>query len=971
MTGPQQWWRAAVSPGADDTAPAPRWARFIDGIDGGVGAVDGGDLNPAGGGSLGPADCFAPVLAPVSAAAAGLLTDAAAAAVAGARVDLAPVIGAWTRTLTARLAGIAARALVSDMAAASAAGTLRGASSRDRFTDFVAQVAAHGSMRRIAARYPVLGRLLGVAALNAVAATAELLRRFAEDRPSLVADLLGADPGELVAVDSLGGDPHDAGRTVALLRFAGGALVVYKPRPLDLHLRYERVVAWLNDRTSGLDLRTARCLARPGYGWVEHIAARDCADQQGVDRFYRRQGAILAVLYALDGADMHFENLIAQGEHPVLVDVETLFHPTIPPATVTGGDPAADALAASVCRTALLPQLVVGENGVVDLSGLGGDAGALYPRSGGSWAHAGTDRMRMVRDPLPVAGADNRPKVGGRAAAPEQHVPALLAGFREAYQAVTAHRDALDSGPLRGADADAIRVVARPTQVYVTLAVETTHPDALRSWSDRDRALGLLHREADGDPVRARLAEHEVAQLHDGDIPLFTARAGSRDLCSPGGGRVPDALAVTPLAGVLAKTAAMDEMDRHDQEWLITAAMATRAEEARHRGAPSGTDFDAVAPAPARLLAAVCDLADELVARALHGHGRANWLGVELMDERYWSLGPLGAGVGDGYTGVALFLAEVAGLTGAARYADLAAAALAPLPRLLGALEADTDAAGMVGCGFHGLGGIAYAAARVGVLLADPALHDIAVRCAALVAAAERARALDAEDLSVATGAAGGLAAAATLRRDYGVGEAEVVVTLLAERAEAAGGRVRAPGFARGRAGVGWALAAAGATAAGRALLDDTGPDDPADPGWCAGLAGFVAADARARAQWAKVLSELPPRADMSLCHGEAGRLEALACLGDRSAAADRERVAGRLLGALESNGPVCGTPGAIVSPGLLTGLSGIGFGLLRAGFAHAVPSVLLLGNGPERRQPPELVRDNTERDNNEQRLRR
>ena len=40
-------------------------------------------------------------------------------------------------------------------------------------------------------------------------------------------------------------------------------------------------------------------------------------------RFYRRQGALLALLYALEATDFHAENLIASGEFPVLIDLET------------------------------------------------------------------------------------------------------------------------------------------------------------------------------------------------------------------------------------------------------------------------------------------------------------------------------------------------------------------------------------------------------------------------------------------------------------------------------------------------------------------------------------------------------------------------------------------------------------------------------------------------------------------------
>jgi lantibiotic modifying enzyme len=50
-----------------------------------------------------------------------------------------------------------------------------------------------------------------------------------------------------------------------------------------------------------------------------------------------------------------------------------------------------------------------------------------------------------------------------------------------------------------------------------------------------------------------------------------------------------------------------------------------------------------------------------------------------------------------------------------------------------------------------------------------------------------------------------------------------------------------------------------------------------------------------------------------------------------------------RMLGALDTYGPRCGTPDGVLSPGLLTGLSGIGYGLLRLGFPEIVPSILLL----------------------------
>jgi lantibiotic modifying enzyme len=45
----------------------------------------------------------------------------------------------------------------------------------------------------------------------------------------------------------------------------------------------------------------------------------------------------------------------------------------------------------------------------------------------------------------------------------------------------------------------------------------------------------------------------------------------------------------------------------------------------------------------------------------------------------------------------------------------------------------------------------------------------------------------------------------------------------------------------------------------------------------------------------------------------------------------------------LEANGPVTGVPLGVETPGLMTGLSGIGYQLLRLAAPDEVPSVLLL----------------------------
>jgi type 2 lantibiotic biosynthesis protein LanM len=907
----------------------------------------------------------------------------------GGGIDVAAVRAGFAARLAGRLARVAARTLVLELNVARVAESLDGADPAERFESFLRQIGTRAGLARLFREYPVLARLLAEATRRAEAGHTRLLARYAADRPTIVADLLGgADPGRLVAVEADAGDSH-GGESVAILRFADGRAVVYKPRPVVLHLRFAGLVGWLNAALPGLDLRSPRTLVRDGYGWQEFIPVVPCPDPAGVERFYHRLGALLALLYAVDAADVHCENLIASGDQPVLVDVETLFHPSPPQLSPVGVDPAAELLASSVYRTALLPHPIVGEDGAADLSGIGGEPGTVLPSLAIDWAEAATDQMRLVRRPAELRSANNRPALstgdGTAAVDPADYQSALLAGFRAGYQAIAGSRDEFVALLGDCAD-DEIRVVVRATQMYMQLIDESTHPAVLRDALDRDRTFDSLWVAASHQQVPAALVPDEIADLWAGDVPLMRGRPAARDLWTATGRRLPDALPVAPLTAAVEKVAAMGEVDLRDQEWVITATMATLGRDTGHRGAPPvAGPVPATAPDAERILAAACGIGDHLVARAVRAGDRANWLGLEPIPGGHWALRPAGASLADGYLGVALFLAQLAHLTGVGRYAELARDALRPVSPMIDTLAAEPDLVRLIGCGaFRGISGIGYALARVDALLGD----DFGERCLpATIALAATAARLDDAPSGLSTGLAGCLAAMAAVYAETGDPSARALAVACGDRLangagdpDVAGGFSGVPGvaggpaggFSDGPAGTGWALLRHAALGddrwvpAARALLGrDAAGLDPATGGygWCGGVAGALVATAAdittaaagdpARhaglSRHVDIVARRPLSRDFTLCHGEMGIAEALTVLagrGYRPAARVGPVRAGLVLGALDRYGPLCGTPGGVPTPGLLTGLAGIGYGLLRLAFADRVPPVLLLAAG-------------------------
>ncbi|MFF4647135.1 type 2 lanthipeptide synthetase LanM family protein [Streptomyces sp. NPDC001389] len=907
-------------------------------------------------------------------------------------VDVAAVRGDLERHLSGRLARTAARTLVLELYGARTAGRLDGDGTRARFRDFLGRTASRRGLAALLAGRPVLARILGRAALDAADAVVEALERLADDHALLTAGLLagpGGAPGPLVGLEPGAGDGHRGGRSVMLLRFADGTRLVYKPRPLAVHRHFNDLVAWFNALPGAVGLRTLQLLDRGGYGWVEFVAAEPCARAAEAETFYRRQGALLALLHLIDGTDLHHENLIAAGAHPVLIDVETLFHPKVP-GTATE-DPAARALHDSVYRVGLLPRLFVGDHSALDMSAVGGGRAAVSPVARADWADAGTDRMRLVRRAGRFGESANRPRLaGGAPIEPTAHIEALCAGFRAGYTAIGAAREELlhETALLKAFAEDEVRVVVRPTWVYATLLDESTHPDLLKDADERQRVLETLRTDVFGPAPAPDLVDDEIAQLWAGDVPLFTARPGRDRLWGAPGRPLAGRTDLSGIARVAARLAALDTVDRQDQEWIVRAAMATASCAPAHRPAEDRRTRAAErAPEPERLLSAARSVGDRLVSLAYREGPRSNWIGLELLDDRYWRIGPMPADLAGGYTGPALFLAQLAALTGAGHYAEAARTALAPVPGLLDVLGSRPADLWAVGSGaFSGLGGIAYALAETARLLDDPEVGSWALAMLRLAGAAARSE----EEHGVGAGVAGGLVALlAAHRAGAGSGDegqqtwrdAQACADRLTAADPTAGGR----GFTTGAAGLGWALlrfaeAEAGAEAAagsgggaagggeryrlaGLSALRAAVGGEPAGgsagearaSAWCRGRAGIALAvldapgalDDPHLAAWARRtvegLGRDRPAADDSLCHGEAGLCELLGHSAVPEVRPHWVRRAGALLAAVEETGARSGAPEGVAHPGLLTGLAGIGHGLLRAGFPERVPSLLLL----------------------------
>ena len=92
----------------------------------------------------------------------------------------------------------------------------------------------------------------------------------------------------------------------------------------DISLEF---LSWINSKGLSKPFRVLEVIAKEEYGWIEFVEHRACRSKKEVKDFYHRAGSLLAVLYAMGTTDCHMENLIADRDQLILIDMETASAP--------------------------------------------------------------------------------------------------------------------------------------------------------------------------------------------------------------------------------------------------------------------------------------------------------------------------------------------------------------------------------------------------------------------------------------------------------------------------------------------------------------------------------------------------------------------------------------------------------------------------------------------------------------------
>ena len=916
------------------------------------------------------------------------------------------------RGLLGRVCRTAARTLCADFDAfrAAQAGLLLSderepsASGGRIYRDFVHALDGDGFAAWLL-RYPLLARLLATCCRQWISATVGLVRRLDRDADAIrTAFGIPDRPLRVAGVAPNLSDPHRSGQTVCILRFDSGDRLVYKPRRLALDRHFSDLLTEIAGACNLSAARLPKVLDRGNYGWAELVEAAPCADPEAVERFYRRAGMLTCLVYCVGGSDLHAGNMIAAGEYPVPIDLECIVGaPLASPGPESAAPACGGSPAGSVFRTGMPPVARRGVDGAFRI--LGGLADPAPHRTRRDpVAHTNTDWMAWRGSGTPGLAELNAPVLDGCLQHASDHVDPVLDGFRLMYETLGRNRIRLgEARAIRHLEHEAFRVLIRDTSSYAAVLENALAPPHVISGPDWSIALDVITAPSLAATERplcwaTRIAERmELERL---DIPLFSGRMDEPVLRSSVGVRLGERLDRAGHAAS-ARLALLNDDDLQEQLDLLRMSFAIADVKRRHRDRRARVARDTGRSSLRRRILSEVDAIVELLRRlAIDERDAVTWLGLDGPPEVTPRLAPVGVTLFSGTSGIALFLATAATVTGCAAARELARRAVDPLCRQLGNREHRLDLASRIGIGgTGGLGGLAYALARVGSSLGDSSCLTAAVTAAHAITRA----AIEADEkLDVMSGSAGALLGLlflhkttgddASLRRAVRCGEhlleRRTTDPVTGLRAWSTPHGPVATGFAHGASGIACALKRLGdVTGEGefrraaaearvlerrrpaphrtaRAAQRATAPDSSAGrPGsWCRGAAGIGLAHLDALDDDdPEVRSSIEAALEATAGHGAgghgAGEADCLCCglmgradfllssglrfgrrdLCDAALAMGRATMARAL-----AEGHYATRTDEGFRPGLFQGVSGIGYELLRMLTPDSAPSVLL-----------------------------
>lgn len=522
-----------------------------------------------------------------------------------------------------------------------------------RFQEFLKSMFfSKESFLKLFEEYPVAARVATVRTMYLKKNFCKILQNVENDHQE-IKKFLEVDFLNLTAIKLSTGDSHQQGNAVSILEFENKKLV-YKPKKLKICKSFEKFIDWYTSSSELLPIKIPKGIYKEEYTYNEYIMPKFCESEKEVENFYIRYGYLIALCYLLNLNDLHLENIIAHGEYPVIIDIETAFQisPEMETQTIY-----VDLLRSleidSVANSFLLPkQISVGTDNHIELSALNGREVKLSQKILAP-TEVNTDKFHYEKVPSYFAGGDNIPKLSENDEVEvKKYNLRILEGFDDFINFIMKNKDeCLEM--LKVFSGQMIRSLTKGTERYASMIRYANHPNYNREMKYRERLMMNIWAYPYLDK---RIIKSEVNDLLFNDIPIFYSYTDSRDLIDSRGNVYKNYHKLSGLELSMCRVKSLTEKEFGRQRMILLTELGISDSYLKQKVSKREITFTAQ---KFDYLKQAKKIANILINEAFIKDDKCSFISIDCNEERNWKVAPSNESLYGGLSGISVFFLEL------------------------------------------------------------------------------------------------------------------------------------------------------------------------------------------------------------------------------------------------------------------------------------------------------------------------